>query len=137
MERGSTNSIEIRGRRATMEKRAVEKVSTNLPVDYSLGGELYEGVVKNLSEEGMCINVKTCPPSGSDIEVLLILGDEVFNLPAKVNRTLTTSKFSGIMYVDLAKPPENYCRFVSVVRDYAYIKPYSRTVRRTREKVAS
>jgi hypothetical protein len=120
-----------------MAQRGVEKVSTNLPIDYSLGGERHEGVVKNFSEEGMCINVRACPPSGTDIEVSLILGDEVFNLTGRVNRTLSTGKFSGIMSVDIAEPPESYCRFISVVRDYACPKPSSRMVRRTREKVAS
>ncbi len=120
-----------------MAQRDVEKVSTNLPVDYYQGGQVHEGVVKNFSEEGMCINVRVCPPTGSDIEVSLILGDEVFNLTGRVNRTLSTGKFSGIMSVDLAEPPESYCRLVSIVRDYACPKPPSRMVRRTREKVAS
>ena len=40
------------------------------------------------------------------------------------------------MSVDLVEPPESYCRFVSVVRDYAFIRPQARTVRRRREKVA-
>ncbi len=120
-----------------MAQRADGKVSTHLPVNYYQGGEVHEGVVKNFSEEGMCINVRTCLPSGSDIEVSLIMGDEVFNLTGKVNRTLSTGKFSGIMSVDLAEPPESYCRFISVVRDYACPKPPSRMVRRTREKIAS
>ena len=120
-----------------MAQRADEKVSTNLPVNYYQGGEVHEGVVKNFSEEGMCINVRACPPSGSDIEVSLVLGDEVFNLIGRVNRTLSTGKFSGIMSVDLAEPPESYCRFVSVVRDYACLKSSSRMARRTRIKVAS
>ena len=120
-----------------MAQRADEKVSTNLPVNYYQGGKVHEGVVKNFSEEGMCINVRACPPTGSDIEVSLVLGDEVFNLTGKVNRTLSTGKFSGIMSVDLAEPPESYCRFISVVRDYACLKPTFSMARRTREKVAS
>ena len=120
-----------------MEQRGVEKVSTNLPVDYYQGGEVHEGVVKNFSEEGMCINVRACPPTGSDVEVSLILGDEVFKLIGKVNRTLSTGKFSGIMSVELSEPSEGYCRLVSVARDYACYKPPSMMVRRTREKVAS
>ena len=120
-----------------MGKRAFEQVSTNLPVDYSWGSELYEGIAKNLSNDSMCIDADVCPPFGSDIEVILILGDEVFKLPAKVKRTLSTKKLRGMMFIELSDPPENYRRFVSVVQDYAYHSPYSRTEQRVRERVAS
>lgn len=120
-----------------MGKRAFEQVSTNLPVDYSWGSELHEGIAKNLSNNSMCIDAEVCPPFGANIEVVLILGDEVFKLPARVKRTLSTKKLSGMMFVELLDPPESYCRFVSVVQDYAYHGPYSKIDRRIRERVAS
>ena len=106
-----------------MEKRLVERVSANLPVDYYWGNELHEGMMKNLSRKGMCIDAETCPPIGSDIEVILVLGDEVFNLPAKVNRTLSRNELSGIMSIELSEPSESYSKFVSIVQDYAYNWP--------------
>ena len=120
-----------------MGKRELGPVSTKLPVDIYWGGELHEGVVKNLSRDGMCIDADTCPPSGSDIEVVLILGDEAFKLPGKVHRTLSKNESSGIMSVELSNPSEGYLRFVSVIQDYAYSRPSLQRSRRMHEKVAS
>ena len=120
-----------------MEKRVFEKVSMNLPVDYYCGTKLHEGVVKNISRDAMCIDAEVCLPFGSSIEVILILGDEVFNLRGMVKRTLSRNELSGIMSIKLSEPSESYCKFVSIVQDYADNWPSLQKQKHMREKVAS
>ena len=124
-----------------MGKRGFWRVSTNLSVDFYWGGALHEGVAKNLSGSGMYIESEKCPASGSNIEIGLIVGDEVFKLFGKVKRTGNANGSGGGMGVELLDPSLNYRRFVCIVQDYAYngqrLKPCVKMYKRVSEKVAS
>ena len=120
-----------------MGKRGFWRVSTNLSVDFYWGGALHEGVVKNLSGSGMYIESEMCPPRGSDIEVALIVGDEVFKISGKVKRAIGANGTRGGIGVELLDPSLNYRRFVCTVQDYAYNLPSFKTPKRIREQVAS
>jgi len=124
-----------------MGKRGFERVSTNLSVDFYWGGELHEGAVTNLSANGMYIKSEICLDSGSDIEVVLIVGDEVFKISGKVKRTVGANGTSGGIGVELLAPSVNYRKFVCIVQDYAHngpcLKPCLNIHNRVREKIAS
>ncbi len=120
-----------------MGKRGFGRVSTNLLVDFYWGGELREGAVTNLSANGMFIKSEICLDSGSDIEVVLIVGDEVFKISGKVKRTIGTNGTSGGIGVELLAPSINYRKFICIVRDYANNWPTIQTSKRVREKVRS
>ena len=124
-----------------MGKRGFWRTSTNLPVDFYCGGELQEGTVKNLSGNGMYIESEICLDSGSDIEVVLIVGDEVFNISGKVKRTENSNGSSGGMGIELLCPSINYRKFGCIVQDYDYngpcLKPCVKRYKRVSEKVAS
>ena len=83
---------------------------------------MYEGKVTDLSRNGLHIDFEMCPPFESNIEVILILGDEVFKLSGKVRRLVSTNELSGGMGVELLDPSQSYSDFVSTVMDYSYQK---------------
>jgi hypothetical protein len=105
-----------------MEKRAFGRVSTNVMIDFYYGNELLEGTVTNLSKNGLYIEADTCPSRESDIEVILILGDEAFRLPGKVKRTLNNNGLCGGMGIELSDPSQSYSEFVSNIMAYCYQK---------------
>lgn len=119
-----------------MGKRGFNRVSEKLPVDYYWDGELYEGVVTNLSGNGMYIEAGTCPGKGSNIEIVLIVGDEAFKLFAMVRRTERADGSGGGMGVELLDPSLHYRRFICIVHDYLYNRPSAKAPGRVREKVA-
>lgn len=119
-----------------MGKRTFKRASLNLPLDYYWSGELREGVVKNLSGNGMYIEAETLPEKGSNIEIILIVGDETFKIAAKVNRTKNADG-PGAMGVELLEPSLDYRRFVCIIHDYAYSHPSSKLPEPVREKIAS
>jgi len=55
---------------------------------------------------------------GSSLEVVLIMGDEIFRLAGKVKHPVNINS----MGVELSVPSRNYCEFVSTVQDYCYRK---------------
>ena len=105
-----------------MEQRSFERVPEKIPIDFSYNNKTCEGTVTNLSCTGLKINSETCPSPESNIEVVLILGDEVFNLPAQVKRSLHTNDLYCSIGVELTVTSQRYCEFVSTVQDY-YKKP--------------
>lgn len=118
MQKLSTNSIEGRSRNVFMEKRTFERLQEKVRVDFHYDNELYEGTVTNLSCNGLHIDAEMCPPVESNLEVVLILGDEVFKLPGKVKRLVTTNELRGSMGVELSVPSQSYAEFVLNVMDY-------------------
>lgn len=103
-----------------MGERAFERVQEKIRVDFYYNNEMYEGTVTNLSRNGLQIDSEMCPPFESNLEVVLILGDEVFNLPGKVKRLINTNELNSSMGVELSVPSQGYCKFVSTVHYYSY-----------------
>ncbi len=103
-----------------MEKRAFKRVPEKVRIDFSYDNEMYEGTVRNFSKSGMYIVSEDCPPSESNIGVVLILGDEVFKSYGKVKRRVYGNELSGGMGVELLDPSSSYAEFVSTVIDYNY-----------------
>ena len=100
-----------------MEQRSFERVPEKIPIDFSYNSQIYEGTVTNLSCTGLEINSETCPVLESNIEVELILGDAVFNLPAQVKRSLHTNDLCCSIGVELTVTSQGYCEFVSTIQD--------------------
>ena len=98
--------------------RAFERVREKIRVDFYYNNEVYEGTVTDISHNGLHIDSEICPPFESDLEVVLILGDEVFRLPGKVKRVVNANEANSGMGVELSVPPQSYCKFISTVQDY-------------------
>ena len=95
-----------------------------LQIDFRYNSEMHEGTVNDLSCNGLHIDAVVCPPFGSNIEVVLVLGDEVYKLAGKVIRSLCTEKSNCRIGVELLAHYENYCDFVAIVKEFFYRKKF-------------
>ena len=102
-----------------MRNRVFERVLDKLRVDLYYDNQIYEGTVTNLSRSGLGIDAEICPPPGSHLEVVLVLGDESFQLPGKVRRRISTNELKSSMGVELSDTSESFCKFISVIQDYS------------------
>lgn len=99
-----------------MRKRAYERVRSDLNVHLSFDNSTYIGVVKNLSENGMCIISENCLPHKSKFEILFPHSTGVLKLPAILRRSFKKSDFYEAMGVELLNPPIKYLEFVNRFR---------------------
>ena len=100
-----------------MEKRAFERVDSYIQVYVYHDNGIYEGAVRNLSKNGLYIDMDTFTPCESAIMVVLVHDDKVFKLGGKVKRTVNTNELRGIG-VGLVNPSQSYFKFVSSAMDY-------------------
>jgi hypothetical protein len=96
-----------------MEKRAFERILTFFSVKLLCKNSLHDGIVTNLSQNGMCIETNGSFCSESNLEVLIPLSDEDFlKFPVKFQRIVETNGFFGSICVEVLNPPNNYLDFV-------------------------
>ena len=95
-----------------MRKRSFERVQSDVKINFSFSKAIYQGVITNLSENGMCINSENCLPHKSKFEILFPHDEEVLKLPAKVKRSFRISSLYEAMGVALLNPPIKYLEFV-------------------------
>ena len=100
-----------------MEQRFFKRVPEKIRVDFYHNNKTYEGTVTNLSCTGLHIKADMCPTNDTDIEVVLILGDEVYRLPARVTRRLHANDLC-CCGTELRDTSSLYCEFVSTIQDY-------------------
>jgi desulfoferrodoxin (superoxide reductase-like protein) len=96
----------------TMRKRAFERVTSSLQINFSYNNAVYAGIVTNLSENGMRINADDCPPFKSKFEVLFPLEGDVLALPVQVKRLIKRYDVVQAMGVELSNPSIKYIKFV-------------------------
>ncbi len=100
-----------------MQRRAYERVTSNIAARfYGESGE-YAGTVTNLSENGMFVCAESiCFPFDFEFKMVFPIQTEVLNIPVKVCRiTKTEGNYDGIG-VQLLDQPQNYKEFVSGLR---------------------
>jgi superoxide reductase len=95
-----------------MKKRAFERVTSSHRLSFSYNNTVYSGIVTNLSENGMRINTKDCPPFKSKFDVLLPLEEEVLTLPVQVKRLVKRQDVTDGMGVEILNPSMKYLQFV-------------------------
>jgi hypothetical protein len=79
-----------------MEKRAFERIPTFFSVKLLCKNSLHDGIVTNLSQNGMCIETNGSFCSELNLEVLIPLSDEDFlKFPVKFQRIVETNGFFG------------------------------------------
>jgi hypothetical protein len=69
-----------------MEKRTYTRTDINLPVKYFCESMIYNGTIKNLSENGMYISTTNFLPCRDSIEMLIPLKEEISNFKARIRR---------------------------------------------------
>ncbi len=96
-----------------MQRRAFERIPTNLQTTFLSENNNCTGTVMNLSENGMFINTKLSFPFDSMLEIRIPLKEEILKVPVKVSRIVKTDDFYGAIGVELLNPPQNYLEFVN------------------------
>jgi hypothetical protein len=96
-----------------MEKRAYKRIAAHLYVRFYYDGILYTGIVKNISNDGMYIEViKNRPPLRSIFEMKLPLKEKVFDVSVKVNRVAITNDIYKGIGVEVLNQPKSYLELV-------------------------
>jgi len=95
-----------------MKKRAFERVTSSHRLSFSYNNALYSGIVTNLSENGMRIDSKNCPPFKSKFDVLFPLEEDVLTLQAQVKRLVKRQDVTDAMGVEILNPSMKYLQFV-------------------------
>ncbi len=111
-----------RGKGSHMEKRAFERISTNIYVRFFCGRILQTGIITNLSRNGMRINNRVCIPSDSKFDVLIIGRGADLKIPVKVNRLIESKDIHRGIGVELLEQPLNYSVFVDSLRSFLFVQ---------------
>ena len=69
-----------------MQKRAFERISSELESKFFCGNIMYTGTVTDLSENGMFISTSMCFPFNAVFDVLIPLDGGVLKIPVRVSR---------------------------------------------------
>jgi len=91
-----------------MEKRNIERITSNHCARFFYGNSMCSGTVKNCSEKGMYIKTMFPFPNDSIFEVFLPLKEEVLEIPVKLIRNVEKDGFHDGMGLELLKLPEKY-----------------------------
>lgn len=99
-----------------VRKRAVERIPTNLNVQFIWSDKPVAGAVADLSENGMLLNTNPCPPLSAKFELSLPLEEEVLQIPVKVRRMVKKNHHFEAVGLEILNPPQKYLDFVSDLR---------------------
>lgn len=96
-----------------MEKRAFERIKTNIPVTYYCEQMLYTGLIKNLSENGMYISTTNFLPCKDKIEMIIPLKKAVTTFKSRIRRIKRINESRFYIGVEILNPPASFIEFVA------------------------
>ena len=96
-----------------VNKRACKREPSGLVVKFSIDGTPCHGIIKNVSERGMCIETGSCPPCESTVNLRIDSGKDHFEIPVKVRRKEKADRFYDIMGVEFLKPTKKIVQFIN------------------------
>lgn len=100
-----------------MEKRAFERLQANINVSFICSDSLYDGTVRNLSENGMFITTREMRfPSESQFEISFSMSEKKFHVSVKLVRLITSPDYQDGIAVEISNPPREYLELVSNLR---------------------
>jgi hypothetical protein len=99
-----------------MQKRAFERIPTNIRVKFFSGTTDYFGTVTNLSEKGMFISSELNFPLEQQLEILIPMKEEILKVPAKIISFRKADKIYNGIGIVLLNPSQNYLKFVDSLR---------------------
>ncbi len=104
-----------------MERRAFERIPTNLYARFFYGRKVYTGIVTNLSKNGMRIHTRACLPFKSKFVVIIPLIGKGLKIPVKVSRLIKAGEIHRGMGIELLKQHKKYLELVDVVRSNLFM----------------
>ena len=96
------------------EKRAFERIHINLFARFLYHRKSYEGIVTNLSNNGMGIKTEKCIPLKSKFEILI--RKKGLRVPVRVKRFIEKGNVCSGMGIELIELPGNYKKLVDSFR---------------------
>ena len=99
-----------------MEKREFKRTEITLPVKYLCENMLYNGTVKNISENGMFINTCNFLPCNNKVELLIPLKEEISRFSAIIRRIEREDDSRYNIGIELLNPPEKYMEFINSLK---------------------
>ena len=99
-----------------MEKRTFERTDTNLPVKYFCENMVYNGTIKNISENGMYISTTNFLPCKHNIEMMIPLKEEASIFKARIRRIEKVNDALFNIGVELLNPPDTYIKFIESLK---------------------
>ena len=98
-------------KKKSKEKRGYERISTHLDIKVLNGDSKHNGLVTNLSENGMYFISGANLSSGYNIEVSIPFKDNNLKVPVNVIRTKKNGLYGGFG-VKLSSPCQDYIDFI-------------------------
>ncbi len=95
-----------------LQKRAHERRPACLVVKFPHNNTTCYGIVKNISEKGMCINSGVCLPSGAFVDLIIPLKNEELQLPVNVRWIAKTGDFYDAMGIEVLQSSGKYLKIV-------------------------
>ena len=103
----------MEGTKKQMQKRAYERISSNVPVHFNYGDSINFGIVTNFSENGMFVSTKmVLAPVNSKFEITIHSQHTELNVPIQVKRIVMEDNFYKGFGVELLNLPEDYSTYV-------------------------
>jgi hypothetical protein len=95
-----------------MEKRAFERTDIILPVKYFCENMIYNGTIKNLSQNGMYLSTTNFLPCRDRIEMLIPLKENMTKFKAMIRRIEKVNDVIFNIGVEILDPPDSYIKYV-------------------------
>jgi desulfoferrodoxin-like iron-binding protein len=99
-----------------MKKRSVERIPAGLKAEFFWSDKINSGTVADLSENGMLVNTRTCPPLRAKLDLTILLEEDVLNIPVKVRRLVKKDNYYDAFGAEIMNPPKKYLDFVTSLR---------------------
>ncbi len=99
-----------------MERRACERIPSNLKVRFFSVDLPDSAVVTNFTRNGMCIRTSYCLPCDNSLELLIPLNKGILKLHVRIRRIKQLDDIHYALGVELIDTPEEYREFVHIQR---------------------
>ena len=99
-----------------IQKRIHGRIDSSLYIKFTHMNEKFSGIVRNISEKGMCINSGVCFPLDTAIDLHIPLKHMNVDFPVIVKWSRQTEGFYDIMGVELLNPSGEYLRMLNNIK---------------------
>jgi hypothetical protein len=97
-----------------MERRACERRSAKVDVQFFCCNRVHSGTVINLSEKGMFITTDEMRfPFDSQLEVLIPFREQILHVPVSLRRIEMSPDSHDGIGVELSDPPQDYVEIIN------------------------
>jgi hypothetical protein len=96
-----------------MQRRAHDRVQTQLEAKFYCGTKVNFGVITNISKNGLFISTNVNFPVNINFDLLIPSNDELITIPVKISRLARSNGECSGIGVEVIDPPQKYLDYVS------------------------